>query len=162
MIKKLDDLVDKLTKWAIVACILLMLLLSLLGIVLRWFELSLPWVDPLVRHLVFISTFLGGSLAIKTNHHIKIDLLGRILEKQKLVKSQIILERLVVIITLMACSILVYGSYELTKIEFEMGKAHFLGIHSGYLLGIIPVGMGLICLRILFRLFMPVRDLEWK
>ena len=36
--------------------------LSVTNIFLRWFDMTIYWVEPLVRHLVFLSAFLGGYL----------------------------------------------------------------------------------------------------
>jgi TRAP-type C4-dicarboxylate transport system permease small subunit len=157
MIEKLDELLEQFAKWAVVICVLLMLALSVLSIVLRWFEYSLMWVDPLVRHLVFISAFLGGSLATGASQHIKIDLVGRILEKSDMRKTQMLVSILALVSTLVACIILVVGSFDLMIIEFEYGKKEFLGIHSGFLVGIIPVGMSFIGLRVLTQLGLKLK-----
>ena len=149
MIKKLDLWLENIAKVAIVICVFSMLFLSVLSIVLRWFEVSLLWIEPLVRHLVFLAAFIGGSLATGANQHIKIDLLSRLLEKieKPLLKKLVDLTTLT--LTLVACVILVKASYDLAVVEFEYGKKEFLGIHSGYLLSIIPAGMGFISLRVL-------------
>ena len=64
-----------------VICLWAMLIISTLSIFLRWFQVSFLWTDPLVRHLVFITAFLGGSLATGANNHIRIDLAGKLFEK---------------------------------------------------------------------------------
>ncbi len=129
-----------------------MLFFSVLSIVLRWFEVSLLWIEPLVRHLVFLAAFIGGSLATGSNQHIKIDLMSRILEKVEKPFVKKLLDIFILATTLLACAILVKASYELAVIEFDYGKVEFLGIHSGYLLGIIPVGMSFISLRVLTQI----------
>ena len=43
-------------------------------------------------------------------------------------------------------------SLDFYLIEKEFGAPAFLDIHSAYLVGIIPFGMGLICLRFLNQL----------
>lgn len=160
MIEKLDKKLEVFCKWAIVICIFTMLGLSILNIVLRWFELSILWIEPFVRHLVFLSTFLGGVLATGANQHIKIDLLSRLMEKFKRPRLQKVVDGLVLLVTLVACLLIVKSSYDLTLIEFEFGKAHFLNIHSGYLVGIIPVGMSLVCLRVMTQLWLRLKAKE--
>ena len=60
-------------------------------------------------------------------------------------------------------TVLVTGSgIGLGKVEFEFGKPAFLGIHSGYLVSLIPFGAGLIMLRLILRLFIPVPKIEIK
>ncbi len=151
MIKKLDTLIELFAKWGLVVCVTFMLGLTLMNIVMRWFEFSLHWVDPAVRHLVFISAFLGGTLATGSRHHIKVDLLARILEKKKSKKMEFAVDIIVTLISMLATVVLAYASYNLAVIEFEFGKKVFLGIHSGFLLSIIPVGMGLMAFRFLLR-----------
>lgn len=155
MIKKMDGFLEAFSKWGIVICISLMLSLTLLNISLRWFQVSILWIEPLVRHLVFIGAFLGGSLATGNRHHIKIDLIGRLLEKSTNRILPIVLDKIITIVTLIATLILVYSSYNLVLVEFEYGKNDFLGIHTGFLISIIPVGTILISLRLILRLFIP-------
>ena len=57
-----------------------MLLLSVINIFLRWGEMTPYWVEPLVRHLVFLSAPLGGVIATGRRNHIGIDILQRWLE----------------------------------------------------------------------------------
>ena len=152
MIKKFETLIDQFCKYALVICVLLMLFLTLMNIAMRWFEFSLHWVDPLVRHLVFISAFLGGTLAIGTRHHIKIDLLGRIFEHLNKKSFNKMVDIITTIVSIIACVILTMASVDLAAIEFEFGKTVFLGIHSGVLISIIPFGMGLMSIRFFLRM----------
>ncbi len=158
MIKSIDQILDFFSKWGIVFCVLSMLLLTVMNITLRWFEVSLHWVEPAVRHLVFIAAFLGGSLATGERHHIKIDILARILEKKK--KANFYIDLIVTAITLIATITLTVASRDLAVIEFEFGKEVFLGIHSGFLLSIIPFGMGLISMRLILRFFLSIQNFK--
>ncbi|MFT6632163.1 MAG: TRAP-type C4-dicarboxylate transport system permease small subunit [Bacteriovoracaceae bacterium] len=150
--KTFDHFLDQSSKWGIVFCVFVMLILTVMNIVLRWFEVSIHWVEPAVRHLVFIAAFLGGSLATGARHHIKIDIISRLLEKKK--NAQKYIDQIVTILTLVATILLTYSSTNLVKVEFEFGKEVFLNIHSGYLISIIPFGMGLISIRLLLRFLM--------
>jgi TRAP-type C4-dicarboxylate transport system permease small subunit len=152
MMKTFDHFLDQSSKWGIVFCVFVMLILTVMNIVLRWFEVSIHWVEPAVRHLVFIAAFLGGSLATGARHHIKIDIISRLLEKKK--NAQKYIDQIVTILTLVATILLTYSSTNLVKVEFEFGKEVFLNIHSGYLISIIPFGMGLISIRLLLRFLM--------
>lgn len=146
----LDRALDKACSVALVTGVFLMLFLAVGTIVLRWMETSYPWMEPAVRHLVFISTFLGGVVATGRGTHIGIDILERYLQTKGHVHLQAWLERG---ISLVAVAVLVWlskASWGFMQIEFEYGKDAFLGIHSGFLVGIIPAGFGLIALRFLF------------
>lgn len=151
MIKKLDSLLDKVSYYGIVLSVTLMLLLTVLSIVMRWFNTSVLWIDPFVRHLVFLSAFLGGVLATGKGNHIRIDLFGKLLENIGKKSLSLWTERLNYLIAMIATFLLAKAGLDFSKIEFEFGKEAFLGIHSGVLTSIIPVGMGLIFLRFFLR-----------
>jgi TRAP-type C4-dicarboxylate transport system permease small subunit len=152
-LEKFDSSLHEFSKWGVILCIGLMLSLSILNIVLRWFGHSILWIEPLVRHLVFLAAFLGGSLATGENQHIRIDLLSKIAEKLNSGIVLFFLEKITIIASLVATIILTRAAYDLVIIEAEFGKVEFLGLHSSYLIGIIPFGMGLISLRFFLRLF---------
>lgn len=128
---------------------MVVLLLSVVVIVLRWFNTTLFWYDPLVRHLVFLLAFLGGIKASAMGTHISIDLISRNLQNSThagWAKTHKIFLALVSIIIL---AWLVYAGVAFTKIEFTYGRAGFFNIHSAYLVAIIPVGFTLIALQFL-------------
>lgn len=157
MIEKIDQLLDLLSKWLLVLCVFLMLFLTLFNITLRWFEISILWIEPLVRHIVFLATFLGGSLATGNNQHIKIDLFAKFLEKRKDKRISILVDQIVTLVTFIAACVLVYSAYLFTLVEFEYGKESFLNIHSGYLVSIIVYGMLLIAMRLFLKFLMGFR-----
>lgn len=152
MIKKFDFILDQFSKWGVILCIFFMLTLSLVSITLRQFEITFLWIEPLVRHLVFVATFFGGAIATGKSEHIKIDILARILEKSENQHLRVWLQRLILSATLVAVGILVKSSIDLMHLEFEDSRLAFFNIPTGYLLGIIPFGMGLIFLRIVVKI----------
>lgn len=146
-IKLFDDII----KYVLMASILIIIGLSCFNIALRWFELGLSFIEPLVRHLVFFCSFLGAILAIGSNQHIKIDLMQRFIQKRKYFKR--IVNVIYFVVILLVLSALTYSSYRFTLSEFEYGKISFLSIHSGYLTSIIPFGFILMTFRHILRLF---------
>ena len=79
--------------------------------------------------------------------HIGIDILGKFLEKRDLqfFRNQIV--RIIALASFGTRLLLIKASYDFMKIELEFGKVEFLGIHSGFLVGIIPFGFSLIAFR---------------
>lgn len=145
---------DKLIEYIVVICVILIIGLSCINIALRWFEIALTFIDPLVRHLVFLSAFLGAVMAIGSDRHIKIDLMQRYIQKKKAL-NQIFTP--IYFLTILAVLItLSYSSVLFTISELEYGKVDFLGIHSGVLTGIIPFGFILMTFRHSLRLFKPI------
>lgn len=150
MIKKIDSWIDKFSFYTLIGCLAGMLLISVASIVLRWMQVAFLWTDPVVRHLVFISAFLGGSLATGRNNHIRIDLAAKLFERLGS-KYKDILNRILNFISAAGCFALAKAGYDFGITELEVGSEAFLGIHTGFLIFIIPAGMGIIGLRFFLR-----------
>lgn len=144
---KLDHLIEKICSASLVVSILTILLFSTLSIVFRWLHVNLMWIEPFVRHLVFLSTFLGGVVATGRGTHIAIDLVSKVLELKNLHAYQIWINRVIYLFSAFALLWLFKSGYDFTRVEFEFAKEEFLGISSGVLVAIIPFGMGLISFR---------------
>lgn len=149
LIRGFDDVLEKISRWGLIASLYVILGFAVASIVLRWLGLSPSWIEPFIRHVVFLSAFLGGSLATSKNVHIKVDLLTKVIEASS---SKVLLwlqRNLVTLFCLVTTIALTKASYDFFLVEKEFGAPAFLSIHSAYLVGIIPAGMGLISLRFL-------------
>ena len=149
-----DNILEKISRWGIVASLFSILGLAVMGIVLRWLGQSLMWLEPLTRHLVFLSAFLGGSLATSQNVHIRVDLLTKLIEKSSSKALKWMHHNFVALFCLVTCVALTKASCDFFVVEKEFGAPAFLDIHSSYLVGIIPFGMGLISLRFFNQLLL--------
>ena len=136
---------------ALIFSVAAMLSLTLLNIVLRWMGQSIMWIEPLVRHFVFLSAFLGGVLATGARSHIGIDILPRLLEARGYKGAQHLVVRFVMLVSFLVCLTLVWAGISFSIQEFQYGKPGFLNIHSGYLVSIIPAGFFLIAIRFLLQ-----------
>jgi TRAP-type C4-dicarboxylate transport system permease small subunit len=152
IIKKIDWAVDKFSSTLLVACILSILFCSSGAIILRWFHVNLSWIDPFVRHLVLLSTFLGGVVATGRGNHIGIDLISKFLEIKGYDHAKVIVNRVILLSSAVVLVWLVKSGLDFTKVEMEFSKVEFWGIGSGYLVAMIPAGLGLIAIRF-FTLF---------
>lgn len=160
LLKIIDQSIEKLTVVLLVAGVALMLSFSLMTIVLRWFESSFLWLDPLVRHLVFLCTFLGGVMATGRGSHIGIDIVSKTLEVQGKENWLIPIKRVIALVSFLTLIWLIQASYLFMTIELEYGRASFLGIHSGVLVGIIPAGFALIAYRFFYLFIASFSELE--
>jgi len=158
MIKKIDKFIHRVIFCTVVVAVLLMLSLTVFNIVLRWFNTSVLWIDPFVRHLVFLSAFLGGALATGENNHIRIDILSKLFESIEKPNLKKWIDRMVVLVTLITTLFLTKAGYDFSLVELEFGKSVFLGIHSGALVSIIPFGMGLISFRFTLNLLLTFTE----
>jgi TRAP-type C4-dicarboxylate transport system permease small subunit len=152
LIRKIDLYVENFSSCLLVASILSILFFSSLSIMLRWFHLNLSWIDPFVRHLVFMGTFLGGVIATGKGNHIGIDLISKIVEVKGYHKAQKQIARVIYAFSFFVLLWLLKAALDFTKVEMEFSKVEFWGIQSGYLVAIIPVGVTLIAIRY-FALF---------
>jgi TRAP-type C4-dicarboxylate transport system permease small subunit len=159
-LRQADSAFEKMTTWILVFILLAMMILSFLGIILRPFEITFTWLDPLIRHMVFVSCFLGGSLATSQGSHIAIDAAGRVFEHFKLYKTRWLMEKVVALSTIIILYQLMKSGLAFVEIELEFGKESFLGIHSGELVKIIPYGFFLIGIRFLFKFLIGIKNKE--
>jgi len=150
--RQIDRGIEKFSHVALVVAIFLMLGFSIFGIVLRWFHMSFLWIDPLVRHLVFASAFLGGVIATGKKSHIAIDIVSKFLQGSDREGSRRNLERVIYLTCVFALVWLVYAAYGFLQVEIQYGKYGSLGVHSSVLVGIIPVGFSLIAYRFFYLL----------
>ena len=147
----IDRSIEKGSSALLVVSVALMLSLSVMAIVLRWFDTSFLWVEPFVRHLVFLSTFLGGVIATGRGTHIAIDVLAKKIEHDGPEWLKKLNYR---VLNAAACASLVWlikASWDFMQVELQYGHEVFWDIHSGYLVGLIPFGLSLIAYRFLYR-----------
>ncbi len=149
LLRKCDGYIEKLTTWLLVVCVMSMLFFSSLSIVVRWFQHNITWIDPFVRHLVFLGTFLGGVIATGKGTHIGIDIIGKFVESKGWHTARELIQKLIMVSSIAVLLWLIKSGIDFTKVEMEFSKEEFWGIGSGYLVMIIPVGLSLLLLRFL-------------
>lgn len=147
----IDSYLEKIIKVLLVVAVMSMLSISVYSIVLRWLQSSLPWTDPLVRHLVFLTTFLGGILATGRGSHISIDLLLKRFESKGDEKKLRYLKVLTSAVSIVVLVWLGIATWEFFKMEMEFGRTVFFGLKTGHLSSIIPVGMFLLAFRFFYQ-----------
>lgn len=156
----IDDVIEKIAGYGLIVSVFFMLTLSVLTIVLRWFNITYLWFDPFVRHLVFLSAFLGGVVATGRGTHIGIDILGKYLERKHEAKAMQFVKRIISLVSFLVLIWLIVASSQLLKVEIEYGRPSFLGIHSALLVGIIPFGFALIGYRFFYLFIASFMDEE--
>ena len=157
IIEKLDDSVQWFSEKAIVLGVFLMIGLSFFSIVLRWSGQSMMWIDPLVRHLVLVCAFLGASIATRKGMHIKMDVFLKFIEKLP-ASAQKAIKIFVNTFTFVVLIFFIKSAYDFFLMEQEFGGEAFLGISSGTMVMIIPLGMALVALRTLLLILLQLTD----
>lgn len=151
LFRLVDKAIEKGSSFLLVICVALMLSLSVAAIVMRWFDTSFLWIEPFVRHLVFLSTFLGGVIATGRGTHIAIDIINKKIDMSGPDWAKRFSNRILNLASGLALFWLVRASWQFMNIELEYGHEVFWGIHSGFLVGIIPFGLSLIGYRFMYR-----------
>lgn len=152
MILKISKYIDNSIKYILVALVLLMLSMSVINVVLRLFGISYSWIEPLVRHMVFSTAFLGATLATGSSKHIAIEILPKYFEAQKKYELIYWIQKLSNLISVVILYFLANSGYEFFSVEKKYGAESFLGLHSSSLVLIIPVGFVLMMIRSILNL----------
>jgi len=146
-LKGVDTLLEKVSLYALIVSVLGMLFLTLMTIVLRWFSVTNLWLDPLIRHLVFLSAFLGGVIATGSKQHIAIDVFYKMAEQKGKERLILFFQFLTALVSCLTIVWILTGAIEYVGHTIKDGKVAFLGIHEAVLHSIIPFGFGLIGYR---------------
>lgn len=158
MLTKVDKFIEKLATYLLVLSVMSIIAFSLFEIILRQFQVTYLWIGPFIRHLVFLCSFLGATIATGTGDHIRIDVLSRILDQEKFIAKVI---NIITVLSVLLVSVwLTVASYEFFSIELQYGKETFWGLHSSTLTFIAPFGFGLITLRFFHQLVLSIKKLK--
>jgi TRAP-type C4-dicarboxylate transport system permease small subunit len=150
-IKFADQSIEKMAVGLLVMALFGMLFLTLAVVALRWMQVTLLWMDPLIRHLVFLSTFLGGVVATGTKEHIGIDIVGKYFEGPRYANFNLWVSRVINLTCMGTLLWVIQSSLSFVRDTFKFEGISFLGIHQGVLVAIIPVGLGLMVYRFFYH-----------
>lgn len=156
MLENIQKLINRFVLALLVLSVILMLGLTLLNIALRLFETTLVWVEPLVRHLVFLSAFLGASLASARGEHIKIDILSKLIKSEKGLKLYDIFIQFFTIVVLF---FLIKAGLNFYSIEKDYASEVFLFFNNYHLVGIIPFGFGVLIIQSILRCLIQLKGI---
>lgn len=152
----IDRAIEKSCVGVLVAAVLLMIFFSILVIALRPFSITLLWVDPFLRHLVFLSAFLGGAIATGNGTHIGIDVFSRMLESYGKHKMKNMLATFIYFISTVISLVLCKVGYDFCLVELEFGHEIFIGITSGQAVFSIPIGFALMAYRYFYLFLLSI------
>lgn len=153
-VRFIDWVLEGFSRWSLIIILFGILLFAVSSIVLRWLGMSPSWIEPMVRHMVFLSAFLGGSLATSKRVHIKVDILTHLVDRSSSKSLKWVHQNLISLFCFVTTLVLTCSAHDFFKVEQQYGSDSFLGIHSSFLVAIIPFGMGLISLRFFNQLFL--------
>ncbi len=135
--------------WLIAALALALILLSGLQIVLRLLDNGLVWLDPLLRVLVIWVALLGALAAARSDKHISLDIVGRLLSGRALRAARMIAFGFAALVSLM----MMRASLGLIAVDRESATLLFEQVPTWWAELILPVVFGLLAVRFSIRAF---------
>ena len=148
ILRLVDRLFSKVEMIVLVVSLSIMVFLAFGQVVLRnAFNAGYPWADPIVRHLVIWSGFMGAALATRDERHISIDALTKFFSHKS--------KRVVAVVTsafaAVVCYYLATASWQFLLEEKAVNNMMVLSIPTWVAIIIIPVGYGVLTFHFLIR-----------
>ncbi len=151
-VQVLDTYMGNFYRWFLMALMMTIMFCSVLIIALRWVDVHITFLEPLVRHLVFLMAFVGGAEATRKGVHIGIDVVSKYFESTRNEQILILIKRYISMISIVALILLCKSAIDFYFVEKEFGGEGFLGLHSSTLVLIIPFGFFLIGIQFVIEL----------
>lgn len=147
---------------AVIVTILLLSMSFLVGlqVVMRYvFHNSLSWSEELARYMFIWLVYVGISYGVKRNRHICIDFVHDILPSKGAAVLSMLADLIFFAFALLAVK---YGSNIVSRVVFSTQTSPALEIPMWLVYSAVPVGFGLVCLRLLQSLFLKISHFAKK
>jgi TRAP-type C4-dicarboxylate transport system permease small subunit len=152
-------LIDRLTRglWLVEGALLAALLATMIGVAAfqviarNLFDFGLLWGDGLVRVLVLWVTLLGGMVASRRDEHIRMDLLGKLIDERWNRRMR----RVTSAFTAAVCGLFAYHSARFVWFDYQDGVLAFAAVPAWVCELILPVGASVMGLRYLLHTVKP-------
>lgn len=118
-------------------------------------DVACMWMDPLIRHLVMWSAFLGAVVAAREHKHIRVDALLRVAGPVQRAWSLLLVEAF----SAVTCGVLSWVSLEFILNERSYGTVGLLGVPTWMLQLIFPAAFGAMTCRFGDRAWRRARSL---
>jgi TRAP-type C4-dicarboxylate transport system permease small subunit len=138
----------------IAVAVLALVLIAGAQILLRnAFDTGLAWADPLLRALVLWTAMLGALAAAREDKHIGLDLIAHY-APPRLARP---LRRIALLFGATVSAVVAWHGIDLVALDFGTGENAFAGVPNWFVELIVPVGFGLLALRLAIHAFVPAR-----
>ena len=130
------------------ACVAILLLamigLSASDIFLRlFFDSGISWAQPVVKVLVLWLALFGALLATRSNQHIAVDVLGRLLKG----RSRRVAHTVATTLAALVCGVLAFHAYRFVAGTFDYDDRFLNEIPAWWIQSIMPAAFALMSLR---------------
>jgi C4-dicarboxylate transporter, DctQ subunit len=157
--QRLGQLLTTLERTLVVLLLMALLLLGLLQILLRNLAAGgLFWGDEVLRHLVLWLGFLGASLATREEHHLRIDVLVRIVPA----RYQPWLTLCTNLVACLVCVLLLQAAWRFVRDEHMTAVVLSFGVATWVAQSIVPLGFLLMALRFATHTFASLLRLRQR
>jgi TRAP-type C4-dicarboxylate transport system permease small subunit len=130
-----------------------MILVSFAQVVLRnLFDTGILWGDPVVRHLMLWSGFIGAAIASSVDRHIAIDFLSKYLSPRLRGIARVV----TLLFAIVVCAVLADAAMTLLLEEKAAGSTIVLDIPSWVGMLVIPPGYYLMAFHFLIKIIQIV------
>lgn len=155
ILKWLDD---KFEESILVVSLIFTVIIIFAQVVMRYvFKDSLSWSEELARYIFLYQIWLGASLAVKRQSHLRIEIINAKLSP----RNKIIFDTFAKIIWLIFSVFLAYMSLQLTITISQRGQlSPAMRIPMGYAYASVPIGSGLMAFRLIQQLYYNMKNLK--
>ena len=147
---------EHLEEYFLVTSLVVLVVIVFLQVVMRYvFQNSLTWSEELARYLFIWQVWIGASLATKRVRHLKVEILPDSLSP----KGKKAINILATLISIGFVLFLLLKSADITSTVFRTNQiTPALGISMAIPYAAVPVGMTLMTIRLLQRLYIEIRN----
>lgn len=145
-------------RWALLAFYTMLVVTMAVEVLRREaFSYSSVWGEEIVRYSFIYLAWIGASAAVKDRAHIRIDVLYNFVSQRVKAALYILSDFIMLAVAILAF----YFSIESVWIAFKFDSVtHGLRISLGLFLAAVPVGFGLMCVRILQSIKRDIQHLK--
>lgn len=149
---------DKFEESILIVSLVFTVVIIFAQVVMRYvFKNSLSWSEELARYIFLYQIWLGASFAVKRKRHLRIEIIKTKLSP----KNRVIFDTLALTIWLIFSIFLAYMSFNLTVIIFQRGQlSPAMRIPMGYAYLSVPLGSGLMAIRLIQQLYLNKKEFE--
>ena len=147
-------------RWALLVFYTLLVVTMAVEVLRReLFAYSSVWGEEIVRYSFIYLAWIGASAAVKDRAHIRIDVLYNFVSQRVKASLYIFSDLVMLAVAILAF----YYSIESVWISFKFSSVtHGLRVPLGLFLAAVPIGFGLMCIRIVQSIIRDIRSIRGK
>ena len=156
---KVINTYNKLEEYLLVGSLVFNVIIVFAQVIMRSvFNYSLSWTEELSRYIFIWQTWLGASIALKYNEHIKVELIFTFIKKEKVKR---IIKFLANLIWFAFCLFLVFIGWKLAQSMISRNAlSSGMRIPLAFIYISFPVSSLLVCLRLIPIILTDVKNIN--